>query len=89
MDDPLADGLALHRRALRRGFARRHGPATGTASTRSVRTVATWLRWSLSARSEVAGLPATEAVLPLLQRAAKRCGEGQSHTHAAGADGRR
>jgi hypothetical protein len=28
-------------------------------------------------------LPATEAVLPLLQRAARRCAEGQSHTHAA------
>jgi tetraprenyl-beta-curcumene synthase len=38
-------------------------------------------------QERVAGLPATEAVLPLLQRAAKRCAEGQSHTHAAGSRG--
>ncbi|HXV05576.1 MAG TPA: DUF2600 family protein [Solirubrobacterales bacterium] len=34
-------------------------------------------------RGEIAALPAAEAVLPLFERAVRRCGEGQSHTHAA------
>ncbi len=38
-------------------------------------------------RNEVAALPGREAALPAARRAARRCGEGQSHTHAAGEDG--
>ena len=34
-------------------------------------------------RDRAAALPAHEAVLPLLERAIARCGEGQRHTHAA------
>lgn len=35
----------------------------------------------------MAALPAAAAVLPLARRAAQRCGEGQSHTHAAACSG--
>src|SRR4051794_19129641 len=87
VDDPLADGLALH-------SALCDAVSTGAAEPGD------W--YSLHPQHEdggylaalvaecqgrVAVLPASEAVLPLLQRAAKRCGEGQSHTHAAGATG--
>ncbi|HVY96438.1 MAG TPA: DUF2600 family protein [Solirubrobacterales bacterium] len=34
-------------------------------------------------RRRVAALPAAPAILPAARRAAARCGEGQSHTHAA------
>ena len=34
-------------------------------------------------REAVATLPAADAVLPAVRQAARRCGEGQSHTHAA------
>lgn len=34
-------------------------------------------------RTELAALPGLGAVSPALRRAARRCGEGQSHTHAA------
>ena len=34
-------------------------------------------------QNAVAQLPASEPLLPLLRRTANRCGEGQSHTHAA------
>ena len=40
-----------------------------------------------SCQAEVATLPAQPAVLPAARRAAVRCGEGQSHTHAAAATG--
>lgn len=33
-------------------------------------------------QEDLASLPAIETVLPFVQRAAGRCGEGQSHTHA-------
>ena len=83
VDDPLADGLALHE-------------AVVDAVSPGAAEMGDWYRLhpqredggylaALVARcqAELAALPATEAVLPLLQRAAKRCGEGQSHTHAA------
>lgn len=81
-DDPLACGLALHEAlvdALTPGGAR-----------------ADWYRCFphrddgnyLGAlvdgcRGEVASLPGYRTALPAARRAAQRCGEGQSHTHAA------
>jgi len=37
-------------------------------------------------RAAAASLPAAAAVLPVARREAQRCGEGQSHTHAAAGD---
>jgi len=39
-------------------------------------------------RAAVSRLPARDPVLPAARRAAQRCGEGQSHTHAAAAGAR-
>lgn len=82
VDDPLADGLALHR-AVVDAVSPGSEPADWY-SLHPQRDDGGYLAALVAAcRDEVAGLPATETVLPLLQRAARRCGEGQSHTHAA------
>jgi tetraprenyl-beta-curcumene synthase len=83
VDDPLADGLALHEAVV---------DAVSPDATKT----AEWYRLHpdredggylaalvAACRDEVATLPATEFVLPALRRAARRCGEGQSHSHAA------
>jgi tetraprenyl-beta-curcumene synthase len=86
VDDPLADGLTLH------------GALCDAVSPGAIS--GDWYRLHpqredggylaaliAECQERVAELPAGEAVLPRLQRAAKRCGEGQSHTHAAGTTG--
>jgi tetraprenyl-beta-curcumene synthase len=86
VDDPLADGLALHRAIC---DAVSPGAASGDwYSNHPQRDDGGYLAALVTAcQNVVADLPAT-GVIPLLRRAATRCGEGQSHTHAAvrGAD---
>jgi tetraprenyl-beta-curcumene synthase len=84
--DPLADGLKLHGALC---DAVSPGSAPGDWYNQHPQHEDGGYLAALVAecQGQVAGLPATEAVLPLLQRAAKRCGEGQSHTHAAGTTG--
>jgi tetraprenyl-beta-curcumene synthase len=85
VDDPLADGLALHE-------------AVVDAVSPGAARISDWYRMHphredggylaalvAACRDELATLPATEVALPALRRAARRCGEGQSHTHAAAA----
>lgn len=82
VEDTLASGLALHR-------ALGEAVSPGTAHS-------DWYRLYpqredggylaalvTTCQQEVAALPAGDAVLPAARRAARRCGEGQSHTHAA------
>jgi tetraprenyl-beta-curcumene synthase len=84
--DPLGDGLALH-------------AALGTALGAEERS-GDWYsqhpqredgghlqRLVTACRQAAMGLPSAAAILPLARRAALRCGEGQSHTHAAGQQG--
>jgi tetraprenyl-beta-curcumene synthase len=84
VDDPLADGLALHEALV--DAVSPDGATTGDDPYRlhPQGEDGGYLAALVAAcRAELATLPATEEVLPLLRRAAKRCGEGQSHTHAA------
>jgi len=82
LDEPLADGLELHRAvvdAVTPGAAysdwyRLH-PQTEDGGYLA-ELVATCQR-------EVATLPSSKRVLVTVQRAARRCAEGQSYTHAA------
>jgi tetraprenyl-beta-curcumene synthase len=83
-DEPLRDGLQLHRaleaavtpRAAKEDWYRFHPQREdGGYLDRLV----------ASTQESVARLPARAAVLPSLRAAARRCGEGQSHTHAAAA----
>ena len=80
--DPLADGLALHGAlcdavspgAPARDWYRHHPQGQDGG----------YLAALVGAcQEEVALLPGREAALPLLRGAAARCGEGQSHVHAA------
>jgi tetraprenyl-beta-curcumene synthase len=81
-EDPLADGLALHEAlcdAVSPGASARdwyrHHPQREDGG---------YLAALVGACQEaVALLPSREAVAPALRRAATRCGEGQSHVHAA------
>jgi tetraprenyl-beta-curcumene synthase len=86
VDDPLANGLALHEAVV---DAVSPGPQ-----------MSDWYRLHpqrddggylaalvASCRRELSALPATGPVLPILERAARRCGEGQSHTHAVAGAG--
>jgi tetraprenyl-beta-curcumene synthase len=86
VEDPLADGLALHRAIedavspdAPTGDWYRHHPQREDGGYLAALVAA--------CREEIAGLPATEVVMPVLVRAARRCGEGQSHTHAAARKG--
>lgn len=83
VDDPLADGLALHG-AIRDAVS--PGAAPGDWYSRHPRDDDGGYLAALVAacQEEVGELPAPE-IVPLLQRAATRCGEGQSYTHAAAA----
>jgi tetraprenyl-beta-curcumene synthase len=85
-EDPLAAGLALHAalpEALDPGGERsrryRRFPRSEDGGYLAALVDA--------CRCEVAALPGRAAALPAARRAARRCGEGQSHTHAAGEDG--
>lgn len=81
-DEPLANGLALHgalEEAVTPGaqhsdWYRLHPQSDDGGYLASL--VAT-------CQQEVATLPSGDAVLTTAQRAAQRCAEGQSHTHAA------
>jgi tetraprenyl-beta-curcumene synthase len=82
VDEPLANGLALHGAladALDPGGPRgdwyRHHPQRDDGG---------YLASLVGAcREAAAALPAASAALPAARRAARRCGEGQSYTHAA------
>lgn len=84
-EEPLADGLALHEALL-------EAVTPGAAQS-------DWYRFHpqrqdggylaalvAACQEEVAALPSCKAVLVTAQRAARRCGEGQSYTHAAAHD---
>ena len=80
--DPLADGLALHAAIVdavspgtRSGDYYVHHPQREDGGYLNALVAA--------CQNAVAQLPASEPLLPLLRRTANRCGEGQSHTHAA------
>jgi tetraprenyl-beta-curcumene synthase len=85
VDDPLANGLALHRAIC---DAVSPDAASGDwYSHHPQREDGGYLAALVAAcQEEVAGLPATAAI-PHLRRAARRCGEGQSYTHAAARTG--
>jgi tetraprenyl-beta-curcumene synthase len=80
--DPLGNGLALHGAlvdALSPG-----APVEDWYRLNPQRRDGGYLASLVSAcRRAAASLPAAEAVLPAARAAARRCGEGQSHTHAA------
>jgi tetraprenyl-beta-curcumene synthase len=82
VDDPLADGLALHRAVV---DAVSPGAEPGDwYRLHPEREDGGYLAALVAAcQEELAALPALDAVLPPLRRAARRCGEGQSYTHAA------
>jgi len=86
--DRLGDGLALHSALL---DALSPGPPQGDWYRRHPeREDGGYLEALLAAcREELAGLPSSQVVGPALQRSAKRCGEGQAHTHASGDGGGR
>lgn len=80
--DPLGDGLELHgalAAALEPGGETRnwyvHHPRWEDGGYLD--------RLVAACREAAASLPSAERVLPLARRAAIRCGQGQSHTHAA------
>ena len=75
------DGLRLHGALADRGLAGRPYGGLVPPSPRAT-TAATWPPWSPTPRGG-RGAAAAEAVCRRLGRAAARCGEGQSHTHAA------
>lgn len=86
VDDPLANGLTLHRAiddavspGAPTGDWYRHHPQGDDGGYLAAVVAA--------CREDLAALPATEVVRPALMRAARRCGEGQSHTHAAARSG--
>jgi tetraprenyl-beta-curcumene synthase len=84
-DEPLADGMALHEALLE---------AVTPGAEHS-----DWYRWHphsqdggylealvTACQKEVSALPSGKAVSATARRAARRCGEGQSYTHAAAID---
>lgn len=90
--DPLRNGLRLHRALVDALDPRGPGDPSGPAR----RAAADWYGLNpqredggylaalvSTCREAVAQLPAADAALPVARRAAQRCGEGQSHTHAA------
>jgi tetraprenyl-beta-curcumene synthase len=86
VDDPLADGLALHGAIddavspdTPTGDWYRHHPQREDGGYLAALVAA--------CREEIARLPATGIVTPTLTRSARRCGEGQAHTHAAARNG--
>jgi tetraprenyl-beta-curcumene synthase len=87
VDDPLADGLALHE-ALVDAVSPGDAEPADWYRLHPQREDGGYLAALVArCRDALAALPATETVLPALRRAAQRCGEGQSHTHAAAGAG--
>lgn len=83
VDDPLADGLALHR-AICDAVSPGAGPGDWYSRHPQQEDGGYLAALVAACQEEVADLPAP-GVVPFLQRAAIRCGEGQSYTHAAAA----
>ncbi len=80
--DPLNDGLELHRALV---AALDPGVETGNWYACHPRQEdGGYLdRLVASCRESAVSLPSAETILPLARKAISRCGEGQSHTHAA------
>lgn len=82
--DPLRDGLQLHR-----ALAAALDPGAKTEdwyAEHPRREDGGYLdRLVFACREAASSLPSAASLLPLARRAAIRCGEGQSHTHAAAA----
>src|SRR5262249_44540306 len=86
LDDPLADGLALHG-ALCDAVSPGAEPGDWYHLHPQHEDGGYLAALVSECQERVADLPARDAVLPVLQRAARRCGEGQSYTHAAAGAG--
>jgi tetraprenyl-beta-curcumene synthase len=84
-DDPLADGLALHR-AVRDAVSPGAAPGDWYSHHPHGDDGGYLAALVAACQEEVSELP--PALVPILQRAAARCGEGQSYTHAAAPAGR-
>lgn len=82
LEDPLASGLQLHG-ALAASLTPGAPPALWYAKYPSDDDGGYLEHLVASCQGEVATLPSHPTVLPTARRAAIRCGEGQSHTHAA------
>ncbi len=84
--DPLANGLQLHK-ALRDALSPNQ-PVTDWYALHERSEDGGYLHTLVTAcREAVAALPSSVASLPLARRAAARCGEGQSYTHATKSGG--
>ncbi|HEV7615594.1 MAG TPA: DUF2600 family protein [Solirubrobacterales bacterium] len=82
--EPLANGLQLHRALV--AAVTPGADAEDWYRHHAQREDGGYLDALLAACQQgLAALPARAAVLASVQRAARRCGEGQSHTHAAAA----
>jgi tetraprenyl-beta-curcumene synthase len=85
--DPLDDGLRLHE-ALRAAVDLR-APTVDWYALHPRGEDGGYLdRLVAECRKHLRQLPSYHQVLPILRRAVVRCGEGQSHTHAAAVGGR-
>jgi tetraprenyl-beta-curcumene synthase len=84
--DPLRDGLALHG-ALAAALDPNAGAGDWYAHHPQREDGGYLEQLVLTCRRSAAALPSAEAILPLARRAVVRCGEGQSHTHAAAGGG--
>lgn len=82
--DPLGDGLRLHG-ALGAAVDLEAGSADWYALHPQGNDGGYLDRLVAQCRRQLRQLPSYREVLPILRRAAVRCGEGQSHTHAAAA----
>jgi tetraprenyl-beta-curcumene synthase len=85
VNEPLSSGLAMHR-ALEEAVSPCSPPSDWYRLYPHGDDGGYLAGLVRACQDEVAALPAWEAVLPALTRAARRCGEGQSHAHAAGTD---
>ncbi len=85
--NPLGDGLRLHR-ALSAAVDPEAGSADWYALHPQGEDGGYLDRLVAECRRHLQQLPSYREVLPILRRAAERCGEGQSHTHAAAVGGR-
>ena len=84
--EPLESGLQLHR-ALAAGLTPGAPPVPWYSKYPSGEDGGYLDQLVASCQADVATLPAYPTVLPIARRAAQRCGEGQSLTHAAAAEG--
>jgi tetraprenyl-beta-curcumene synthase len=85
-DDPVADGLALHD-ALLEAVTPGAGYSDWYRLHPQNRDGGYLAALIAACRRAITALPSSKAVLVAAQRAARRCGEGQSYTHAATGEG--